>query len=103
MVNNDIPMGDRTFDGEFQNELMLLNLTLEGQKKLVLNGDVSWLRLIPVSAGESRDYEKLFAGVEDEDKDGNVWNEVRVLLKAAAQYKINSASDKYGYDKKKED
>ena len=101
MVNNDIPMGDRTFDGEFQNELMLLNLTLEGQKKLVLNGDVSWLRLIPVSAGESRDYEKLFAGVEDEDKDGNVWNEVRVLSEAAAKYKINLAE--YGSDKKEEE
>lgn len=102
MLENNIPMGDRTFDRKFQDELMLLNLALESQKKLTLNGDVSWLGLIPVSADESKDYEKLFAGIEDEDKDGNMWNEVRYLLKAAAQYKINSASDKFGYDKKEE-
>ena len=42
---------------------MLLNLALESQKKLTLNGDVSWLGLIPVSADESKDYEKLFAGI----------------------------------------
>ena len=82
---------------------MLLNLALESQKKLTLNGDVSWLGLLPVSEDESKDYEKLFAGIEDVDKDGNMWNEVRYLLKAAAQYKINSASDKYGYDKKEEE
>ncbi len=103
MLENNIPMGDRSFDRKFQDELMLLNLALESQKKLTLNGDVSWLGLIPVSADESKDYEKLFAGIEDEDKDGNMWNEVRYLLKTAAQYKINSASDKYGYDKKEED
>jgi hypothetical protein len=101
MTNNNMPMGDRTFDRNFQDELMFLNLALESQKKLTLNGDVSWLGLLPVSAGESKDYEKLFAGVEDEDDDGNIWNEVRVLLKAAAQYKINSAE--YGFDKKEED
>jgi len=103
MLENNIPLVDRTFDRKFQDELMLLNLALESQKKLTLNGDVSWLGLLPVSEDESKDYEKLFAGIEDVDKDGNMWNEVRYLLKAAAQYKINSASDKYGYDKKEEE
>jgi len=31
-----------------------------------------------------------------------MWNEVRYLLKTAAQYKINTASDKFGNDNKEE-
>jgi len=101
MVNNNIPIGDRVFDRTFQDELMMLNLALESQNKLTLNGDVSWLGLLPIGADESKNYEKLFKNIEDVDDDGNIWNEVRYLLKGAAQYKINM--DLYGPDKKEEE
>ena len=101
MLNNNIPIADRVFDRTFQDELMMLNLALESQNKLTLHGDVSWLGLLPIGADESKSYEKLFKGIEDVDDDENIWNEVRYLLKGAAQYKINM--DLYGPDKKEEE
>ena len=101
MVNNNIPIADRVFDRTFQDELMMLNLALESQNKLTLNGDVSWLSLLPIGADESKNYEKLFKDIKDVDDDDNIWNEVRYLLKGAAQYKINM--DLYGPDKKEEE
>ena len=101
MLTNNIPIADRNFDRTFQDELMMLNLALESQKKLTLNGDVSYLSMLPISADESKSYEKLFKGIEDVDDDENIWNEVRYLLKGAAQYKINM--DLYGPDKKEVD
>tara|TARA_R100001443_G_scaffold14194_1_gene24098 strand:- start:3746 stop:6310 length:2565 start_codon:yes stop_codon:yes gene_type:complete len=101
MLTNNIPIADRNFDRTFQDELMMLNLALESQKKLTLNGDVSYLNMLPISADESKSYEKLFKGIEDVDDDENIWNEVRYLLKGAAQYKINM--DLYGPDKKEEE
>ena len=51
---------------------------------------------------ESKNYEALFKDVEDVDKLGEgIWNEVRYLLRGAAQYKINL--DLYGTDKKEEE
>ena len=101
MLNNNIPIADRVFDRTFQDELMMLNLALESQNKLTLHGDVSWLGLLPIGADESKSYEKLFKGIEDVDDDENIWNEVRYLLKGAAQYKIKH--DLYGPDKKEEE
>ena len=101
MLDNNIPIADRVFDRTFQDELMMLNLALESQNKLTLHGDVSWLGLLPIGADESKSYEKLFKGIEDVDDDENIWNEVRYLLKGAAQYKINM--DLYGPDKKEEE
>ena len=101
MLDNNIPIADRVFDRTFQDELMMLNLALESQNKLTLHGDVSWLGLLPIGADESKNYEKLFKGIEDVDDDENIWNEVRYLLKGAAQYKINM--DLYGPDKKEEE
>ena len=101
MLENNIPVADRVFDRTFQDELMMLNLALESQKKLTLNGDVSYLSMLPIGADESKSYEKLFKGIEDVDDDENIWNEVRYLLKGAAQYKINM--DLYGPDKKEEE
>ena len=101
MVENDIPIADRVFDRKFQDELMMLNLALEAQNKLTLNGDVSYLSMLPIGDDESKNYEKLFKGIEDVDDDENIWNEVRYLLKGAAQYKINM--DLYGPDKKEEE
>ena len=102
MVNNNMPIGDRVFDRTFQDELMMLNLALESQNKLTLNGDVSWLGLLPIGVDESKNYEKLFKNIEDVDKEGEgIWNEIRVLTKAAATYKINM--DLYGPDKKEEE
>ena len=101
MLNNNIPIADRVFDRTFQDELMMLNLALESQNKLTLHGDVSWLGLLPIGADESKSYEKLFKGIKDVDDDENIWNEVRYLLKGAAQYKINM--DLYGPDKKEEE
>ena len=101
MLKNNIPIADRVFDRTFQDELMMLNLALESQNKLTLHGDVSWLGLLPIGADESKSYEKLFKGIEDVDDDENIWNEVRYLLKGAAQYKINM--DLYGPDKKEEE
>ena len=96
MLENNIPIADRVFDRKFQDELMMLNLALEAQNKLTLNGDVSYLSMLPISEDESKNYETLFKGVEDVDDDENIWNEVRYLLRGAAQYKINL--DLYGYD-----
>ena len=101
MLNNNIPIADRVFDRQFQDELMMLNLALESQNKLTLNGDVSYLGMLPIGADESKSYETLFKGVKDVDDDDNIWNEVRYLLKGAAQYKINM--DLYGPDKKEEE
>ena len=101
MLDNNIPIHDRNFDRVFQDELMMLNLALESQKKLTLNGDVSYLSMLPISNDESKNYEKLFKSVEDVDEDENIWNEVRYLLKGAAQYKINM--DLYGPDKEEEE
>ena len=101
MLDNNIPIADRVFDRTFQDELMMLNLALESQNKLTLHGDVSWLGLLPIGADESKNYEKLFKGIEDVDDDENIWNEVRYLLKGDAQYKINM--DLYGPDKKEEE
>jgi hypothetical protein len=101
MLNNNIPIADRVFDRQFQDELMMLNLALESQNKLTLNGDVSYLGMLPIGADESKSYETLFKDVKDVDDDDNIWNEVRYLLKGAAQYKINM--DLYGPDKKEEE
>ncbi len=101
MVDNNIPIADRVFDRKFQDELMMLNLALESQKKLTLNGDVSYLSMLPISEDESKSYEALFKNVKDVDDDGNIWNEVRYLLRGAAQYKINM--DLYGPDKEEEE
>ena len=102
MLENNMPITDRQFNREFQDELMMLNLALEAQKKLVLNGDVSYLSMLPITNAESKNYEKLFSSVEDVDKEGEgIWNEIRVLTKAAATYKINM--NEYGPDKKEEE
>ena len=102
MLDNNMPIADRNFDRKFQDELMMLNLALESQKKLFLNGDVSYLSMLPISEDESKNYEKLFSNVEDVDKEGEgIWNEIRVLTKAAATYKINM--NEYGPDKKEEE
>ncbi len=101
MIENNIPIADRVFDRKFQDELMMLNLALEAQNKLTLNGDVSYLSMLPISEDESKNYETLFKGVEDVDDDENIWNEVRYLLRGAAQYKINL--DLYGYDTEEEE
>ena len=101
MVENNIPIADRVFDRKFQDELMMLNLALEAQNKLTLNGDVSYLSMLPIGADESESYETLFKGVKDVDDDDNIWNEVRYLLRGAAQYKINL--DLYGYDNEEEE
>ena len=101
MLDNNMPIADRTFDRKFQDELMMLNIALEAQKKLVLNGDVSYLSMLPITADESKNYEKLFSNIEDVDKEGEgIWNEIRVLTKAAAKYKMNM--NEYGPDKKEE-
>ena len=94
-------IADRVFDRKFQDELMMLNLALEAQNKLTLNGDVSYLSMLPIGADESESYETLFKGVKDVDDDDNIWNEVRYLLRGAAQYKINL--DLYGYDNEEEE
>ena len=101
MVENNITIADRVFDRKFQDELMMLNLSLEAQNKLTLNGDVSYLSMLPISEDESKNYETLFKNVKDVDDDGNIWNEVRYLLRGAAQYKINL--DLYGYDNEEEE
>ena len=102
MLDNNMPIADRNFDRRFQDELMMLNLALEAQKKLVLNGDVSYLSMLPITEDESKNYEKLFKGIENVDElDEGIWNEVRVLTKAAVNYKINM--DLYGPDKKEEE
>ena len=101
MVENNITIADRVFDRKFQDELMMLNLALEAQNKLTLNGDVSYLSMLPIGDDESKNYEALFKDVKDVDDDDNIWNEVRYLLRGAAQYKINL--DLYGYDKEEEE
>ena len=101
MVENNIPIADRVFDRKFQDELMMLNLALEAQNKLTLNGDVSYLSMLPIGDDESKNYEALFKDVKDVDDDKNIWNEVRYLLRGAAQYKINL--DLYGYDNEEEE
>lgn len=101
MLDNNMPIADRVFDREFQDELMMLNLALESQKKLVLNGDVSYIGMLPITKKESKNYEKLFKGITDVDEEGEgIWNEIRVLTKAAANYKVNM--DLYGPDKKED-
>lgn len=101
MIENNIPIADRVFDRKFQDELMMLNLALEAQNKLTLNGDVSYLSMLPIGEDESKNYEALFKDIKDVDEDENIWNEVRYLLRGAAQYKINL--DLYGYDNEEEE
>ena len=91
MVDNNMPLNDRVFDKEFQRELMLLNIALESQEKLTLNGDVSWLGMLPISATENKTYKEIFLGIKpdmiDKGEEG-IWNEVRYLLKSIGRYKI---------------
>ena len=79
MVDNNMPLNDRVFDKEFQRELMLLNIALESQEKLTLNGDVSWLGMLPISATENKTYKEIFLGIKpdmiDKGEEG-IWNEV---------------------------
>ena len=57
--------------------------------------------MLPIADDEAKNYEAVFKDVKDVDDDKNIWNEVRYLLRGAAQYKINL--DLYGYDKKEEE
>ena len=61
----------------------------------------TWNEKLIKKIGSATGEEALFKDVKDVDDDDNIWNEVRYLLRGAAQYKINL--DLYGYDKKEEE
>ena len=89
MNDNGMLFANRSFDKQFQTEIMLLNIALESQKKLTLNGDVSYLGMLPITNEEGKSYEEIFMGITDLDKqkEGN-WNEVQKLLQYIGRYKI---------------
>lgn len=89
MNDNGMLFAGRSFDKQFQTEIMLLNIALESQKKLTLNGDVSYLGMLPITNEEGKSYEEIFMGITDLDKqkEGN-WNEVQKLLQYIGRYKI---------------
>ena len=80
---------------------MLLNIALESQKKLTLNGDVSYLGMLPITNEEGKSYEEIFGNITDLDKagEGN-WNEVQKLLQFIGRYKIEQ--EMFSNNKKEE-
>ena len=92
MNENNMLIAGRRFDKKFQQELMLLNIALESQKKLTLNGDVSYLGMLPITTDEGKSYEEIFGpkgDIVDLDKKGEGnWNEVQYLLQYIGRYKI---------------
>tara|TARA_B100000401_G_scaffold217213_1_gene146686 strand:+ start:1042 stop:3624 length:2583 start_codon:yes stop_codon:yes gene_type:complete len=101
MNDNNMLFAGRTFDKQFQQEIMLLNIALESQKKLVLNGDVSYLGMLPITNDEGKSYEEIFGGITDLDKKGEGnWNEVQYLLQFIGRYKIEQ--EMFGNKNKKE-
>ena len=89
MNDNNMLFAGRKFDKQFQQELMLLNIALESQKKLTFNGDVSYLGMLPITNEEGKSYEKIFSGITDLDDEGEGnWNEVQKLLQYIGRYKI---------------
>tara|TARA_B100000131_G_scaffold29753_1_gene27938 strand:+ start:1940 stop:4522 length:2583 start_codon:yes stop_codon:yes gene_type:complete len=101
MNNNNMLFAGRTFDKQFQQEIMLLNIALESQKKLTLNGDVSYLGMLPITNDEGKSYEEIFGNITDLDKagEGN-WNEVQYLLQYIGRYKIEQ--EMFSNNKKEE-
>tara|TARA_B100002019_G_scaffold164075_1_gene141624 strand:- start:4186 stop:6762 length:2577 start_codon:yes stop_codon:yes gene_type:complete len=92
MNENNMLIAGRKFDKQFQQEIMLLNLALESQKKLTLNGDVSYLKMLPITNEEGKSYEEIFGLKGDivdlDDKGEGNWNEVQYLLRYIGRYKI---------------
>ena len=102
MNENNMLIAGRRFDKKFQQELMLLNIALESQKKLTLNGDVSYLGMLPITTDEGKSYEEIFGpkgDIVDLDKKGEGnWNEVQYLLQYIGRYKIEQ--EMFSKDKK---
>ena len=92
MNENNMLIAGRKFDKQFQQEIMLLNIALESQKKLTLNGDVSYLKMLPITNEEGKSYEEIFGpkgNLVDLDKKGEGnWNEIQYLLQYIGRYKI---------------
>ena len=101
MNDNNMLFAGRKFDKQFQQEIMLLNIALESQKKLTLNGDVSYLGMLPITNEEGKSYEEIFGNITDLDKagEGN-WNEVQKLLQFIGRYKIEQ--EMFSNNKKEE-
>ena len=102
MVKEDgIDLSNRIFDKKFQDELIMYAAYHENKKSQFLIGDTSWISRIPLDGETAEQYKKIFGTISDEDKDGNIWNEIQYLVFKAGYAKVDM--DELGYDKKEEE